>query len=535
MFDEIINAITQGTPPKTTIKQGPEGSTMTTNIVWDGNQDQPWGVNPREENSEPKNIIEWYRQASGRDADIPAQDGGDGEYTFWNELMRGPQGPQVTWDSYWSDPDLDERWAGEALAAGIQGAGNLVSSIGEPLISKDDVELRENLGNEPSGKVAATGQPIRNRPYMDSYSQRVADRNLGTGGWEDQFRLEANQDSDALRRSLNKQQEAADAEAQRASTAITTAADTYASRFEGYDFAERAKNERSELLRRANRIVTQGFMLDMMAMAMGKDYRGSQAYIEGSLANLETEAQYGNADRLTDMTKALYFKPDGTYDPPQSREEAFEALTMMGADTETAAAISGKIAEGKEYYVKDPSSNTGYRIERSKPKSGEEYTTSATVAGQWGPRSDTSTATIKNLAALSQIEAGLSNPNISESQRRGLLRSKEALMKDLNIDSGLKRERAYDTFLKSYGKEWNGGTSTMAAGSRVKQLDIYNNIPESYIAKITNNAESAFDVIHAIDTGHVPVVNEQQIDELPSGTKFVYIFANGRPTTRVKP
>ena len=155
--------------------------------------------------------------------------------------------------------------------------------------------------------------------------------------------------------------------------------DTLLERYGDYDFAKKASEERKERLRRTNRVVMQGFMLDVMSQALGKKV-GSQNYVENALKALETDFEIGNEDQLQEVTKALYFRPDGTYDPPASKNEAFQALTMMGIDTDEAAAISGKVSESKEYYVKDASNPSGYRITREKPGANEEYTTDAALA-----------------------------------------------------------------------------------------------------------------------------------------------------------
>jgi len=58
---------------------------------------------------------------------------------------------------------------------------------------------------------------------------------------------------------------------------------------------------------------------------------------------------------------------------------------MMGLTSTEAAAISGKVSESKEYYVKDSSNPSGYRIQMKKPTDGSEYTTVPSVANSWAP------------------------------------------------------------------------------------------------------------------------------------------------------
>ena len=125
-------------------------------------------------------------------------------------------------------------------------------------------------------------------------------------------------------------------------------------------------------------------MLDVMSQALGKKV-GSQNYVENALKALETDFLIGNEDQLQEVTRALYFRPDGTYDPPASKDEAFQALTMMGLTSTEAAAISGKVSESQEYYVQDTSNPSGYRVVRKKPTGNTEYTTNASVANnKWG-------------------------------------------------------------------------------------------------------------------------------------------------------
>lgn len=155
--------------------------------------------------------------------------------------------------------------------------------------------------------------------------------------------------------------------------------DEMLTRYGDYDFAVKASEERKERLKRTNRVVMQGFMLDVLSQAMGKKV-GSQNYVENALKALETDFLLSNEDQIQEITRALYFRPDGTYDPPASKDEAFQALTMMGLTTDDAAAISGKVSESVEYYVKDSSNPSGYRVTRVKPGRGEEYTTNAVLA-----------------------------------------------------------------------------------------------------------------------------------------------------------
>ena len=160
--------------------------------------------------------------------------------------------------------------------------------------------------------------------------------------------------------------------------------DNMLSRYGDYDFAVQAAETRKERLKRTNQVVMQGFMLDVMSQALGKKV-GSQNYVENALAALAIDFKIGDEDQLQEVTKALYFRPDGTYDPPASKDEAFQALTMMGLTSTEAAAISGKVSESQEYYIQDTSNPSGYRVVREKPSGNTEYTTNATVANnKWG-------------------------------------------------------------------------------------------------------------------------------------------------------
>ena len=172
--------------------------------------------------------------------------------------------------------------------------------------------------------------------------------------------------------------------------------DDLLSRYGDYDFAVQAAETRKERLKRTNQVVMQGFMLDVMSQALGKKV-GSQNYVENALKALETDFLIGNEDQLQEVTKALYFRPDGTYDPPASKDEAFQALTMMGLTTTEAATISGNVSESKEYYVQDKSNPSGYRVVREKPTGDTEYTTNATLANnKWGIDVNATSQTAKN-------------------------------------------------------------------------------------------------------------------------------------------
>lgn len=162
---------------------------------------------------------------------------------------------------------------------------------------------------------------------------------------------------------------------QKSDELIEAAAEDWASRFsrEGNtDFYEQQKANRKKFLGRSNMIFFQTIALDLLAQHTGtKSY--AEAFARSAMADLDAAQKTAEEDTMAAAMEALYFRPDGTYDPPKTQQEAFEALTRMGVDPVSASSITGNVVEqaDKKYGWIDTKGQL--RVTKQPPKD-HEYT-----------------------------------------------------------------------------------------------------------------------------------------------------------------
>ena len=381
--------IMDGTAPTTTITSDGNGNNKeSTKIVWDGGMPERGDLGERLSDYDYPTAAQWggttFGQPTGNAEAISngfanMWDGVDGAM---NDFSKSPTGSMITENvgnavDWWKSIDPPKSY--DADYPGIDANGNTYYPA-------------HNYRPGPSGDGDGPTKGGLGRKVDYAKKQNPIDpsdpHNILGGGTPPVDQEKSDAERKAAIKEKFKNVTGGDYSIKAVEESVEKAGDEYQddllSRYGDYDFAVQAANERKSRLKRTNQVVMQGFMLDVMSQALGKKV-GSQNYVENALAALAIDFKIGDEDQLQEVTKALYFRPDGTYDPPASKDEAFQALTMMGLTSTEAAAISGKVSESQEYYIQDTSNPSGYRVVREKPSGNTEYTTNASVANnKWG-------------------------------------------------------------------------------------------------------------------------------------------------------
>ena len=74
-------------------------------------------------------------------------------------------------------------------------------------------------------------------------------------------------------------------------------------------------------------------MLDSIANLTGGQSQGG-SWAEMAIAELDAVEKFDSEQRLHNQWKALFFREDGTYDPPKNRKEAMERGQKLGYDSD---------------------------------------------------------------------------------------------------------------------------------------------------------------------------------------------------------
>jgi len=387
----LQQVIMNGTPPTTTITSDGNGNNKeSTKIVWDGGMPERGELGERLSDYDYPTAAQWggttFGQPTGNAEAISNGFGNmwDGVSGAMNDFTQSPTGSAISESvggavDWWKSIDPPKAW--DADHTGVDANGN-------PYYPAHNYRPGPN-GDGDGPTKGGLGRKVDYAKKQNPVDPSDPNNILGGGtppATEDQAKLDAEKKAAIKEKFKNVKggDYSVKAVEESAEQAGQEYQDDLLSRYGDYDFAVQAANERKARLKRTNQVVMQGFMLDVMSQALGKKV-GSQNYVENALKALEIDFEIGNADKLQEVTKALYFRPDGTYDPPASKDEAFQALTMMGLTSTEAATISGKVSESQEYYIQDTSNPSGYRVVRKRPTGDTEYTTNASVANnKWG-------------------------------------------------------------------------------------------------------------------------------------------------------
>ena len=103
---------------------------------------------------------------------------------------------------------------------------------------------------------------------------------------------------------------------------------------------------REAYMKRLNTAFLQSIALDTMAAMMGVPSRASQ-FMEMTQKAIDAEMKFDDEERLAEINRAVFF-PNGAYDPPGNKRDAFDRALRAGASVEEAAAISGHLPEQEE-------------------------------------------------------------------------------------------------------------------------------------------------------------------------------------------
>ena len=112
------------------------------------------------------------------------------------------------------------------------------------------------------------------------------------------------------------------------------------------DLATNPAKRREAYMKRLNTAFLQSIALDTMAAMMGVKSRAGQ-FMEMTQKAIDAEMKFDDEERLAEIDRAVFF-PNGEYDPPGNKRDAFDRALRAGASVEEAAAISGHLPEQEE-------------------------------------------------------------------------------------------------------------------------------------------------------------------------------------------
>ncbi len=97
--------------------------------------------------------------------------------------------------------------------------------------------------------------------------------------------------------------------------------------------ADDPKKRRDAYLGSIKNIYMKKMMLDSIANLTGGQSQGG-SWAEMAIAELDAVEKFDSEQRLHNQWKALFFREDGTYDPPKNRKEAMERGGQLGYDAD---------------------------------------------------------------------------------------------------------------------------------------------------------------------------------------------------------
>jgi len=97
--------------------------------------------------------------------------------------------------------------------------------------------------------------------------------------------------------------------------------------------ADDPKKRRDAYLSSIKNIYMKKMLLDSIAKLTGGKSQGD-AWAQMAVAELDAIEKFDSEERLHNQWKALFFREDGTYDPPKNRKEAMERGHQLGYDAD---------------------------------------------------------------------------------------------------------------------------------------------------------------------------------------------------------
>jgi hypothetical protein len=97
--------------------------------------------------------------------------------------------------------------------------------------------------------------------------------------------------------------------------------------------ADDPKKRRDAYLGSLKNIYMKKMLLDSIAKLTGGKSQG-RAWAEMAIAELDAIEKFDSEERIHQQWKALFFREDGTYDPPKDRKEAMERGQQLGYDAD---------------------------------------------------------------------------------------------------------------------------------------------------------------------------------------------------------
>jgi len=97
--------------------------------------------------------------------------------------------------------------------------------------------------------------------------------------------------------------------------------------------ADNPKERKKAYLSSIKNIYMKKMLLDSIAKLTGGKSQGG-AWAQMAIAELDAIEKFDSEERLHNQWKALFFREDGTYDPPKNRKEAMERGHQLGYDAD---------------------------------------------------------------------------------------------------------------------------------------------------------------------------------------------------------
>jgi hypothetical protein len=107
------------------------------------------------------------------------------------------------------------------------------------------------------------------------------------------------------------------------------------------------RQRRDRYMEQLNSIYRKGAWLDAIAGLTGNPSR-SGAYIQRAVAKMEAMQMFDQEERIYNIWRDVYFRPDGTYDAPANKAEAARRARRLGASPQEVKKIYGWTEEGPD-------------------------------------------------------------------------------------------------------------------------------------------------------------------------------------------
>ena len=239
--------------------------------------------------------------------------------------------------------------------------------------------------------------------------------------------------------------------------------------------ADDPKKRRDAYLGSIKNIFMKKMMLDSIANLTGGVSQGG-SWAEMAIAELDAVEKFDSEQRLHNQWKALFFREDGTYDPPKNRKEAMERGQQLGYDSDQMKDIMTVFPKEKEStieltkrYIDSLPEGSAEKRALQKKHLGMHEDEGKTTIQQKMEYYKSLGFTDEELAQSARYDAGIAPRPSSEKISKPTIQKKiEYLIEEFNISS----EDAKKMALIDAGLMAKQGTDK-AYSARGQMLDLY--------------------------------------------------------------